>query len=257
MERIGILVTIVAIAIITLIACAPSEEELRRLVSSEIAKLELPQGPPGPQGERGEKGDRGDLGPMGPQGERGEKGDRGDLGIQGPQGERGERGEQGAVGAMGPQGERGEKGDRGDIGPMGPQGERGERGEQGAMGAIGPQGERGEKGEQGAVGPLGPQGEQGEKGDRGDDMVSSNGVLTLKRLIIQEEGDNPQYVVLEKQEGKAARIAIYNNLSELEANLPHTYLAFRSVNGLIYGEWRNSRWNKTCFQAGSTTVRIC
>ena len=98
----------------------PSEEEIRRIVQSEVAKLELPEGG---QGEAG------------PQGERGE---------QGLQGERGEEGAQGDRGQSGPPGEAGPQGDRGQSGPSGEAGGQGERGEQGPQGAAGGQGERGE-----------------------------------------------------------------------------------------------------------------
>ena len=99
--------------LVSLIACAPSDEELRRLVRDEVAKIELPQGPTGPQGPQGEPG---------PQGRQGEQGPQGERGVIGPPGIRGERGAPGEKGEQGERGERGIQGQRGEQGDPGPQG---------------------------------------------------------------------------------------------------------------------------------------
>ena len=86
----------------------PSEEEIRRIVQSEVAKLELPeggQGEAGPQGERGEEGAQGDRGQSGPPGEAGPQGDRGEPGPPGEAGAQGQRGQPGPQGAAGERGE--------------------------------------------------------------------------------------------------------------------------------------------------------
>ena len=103
------IVFVLLAGIIAVIGCSPSpsEEEIRQIVQSEVAKLELPEGERGPLGEAGAQGERGERGPLGEAGAQGERGERGLRGEAGAQGERGERGEQGPQGEAGPQGERG------------------------------------------------------------------------------------------------------------------------------------------------------
>ena len=69
---------------------SPSEEEIRRIVQSEVDRLELPEGE---QGLRGEVGAQGESGEQGPQGEAGPPGERGEQGLRGETGAQGERGE--------------------------------------------------------------------------------------------------------------------------------------------------------------------
>ncbi len=116
------IVFVLLAGIIAVIGCSPSpsEEEIRQIVQSEVAKLELPEGERGSQGEAGAQGEHGARGPLG---EAGAQGARGERGLQGEAGARGERGLQSEAGA---QGERGEQGPQGEAGP---QGERGPQGE--------------------------------------------------------------------------------------------------------------------------------
>ena len=82
--------------LLAVVGCSTStsEEEIRRIVQSEIAEMELPEGERGPQGEPGEQGPRGEAGP---QGERGEQGPQGPRGGQGEGGEQSEPGEASTV----------------------------------------------------------------------------------------------------------------------------------------------------------------
>ena len=139
------IVFVLIAGIFAVVGCSqpPSEEEIRQIVQSEIAKLQLPEGERGPQGGAGSQGERGTQGEAGAQGERGTQGEAGSQGERGPQAEAGPQGERGE---RGPQAEAGSKGERGSQGPeaeAGPQGERGERGPQGEAGAQGERGERG------------------------------------------------------------------------------------------------------------------
>ena len=63
----------------------PDEEAIRRIVQSEVAKLEAPEGQPGAAASQGE---RGQQGPQGEAGLTGEAGPAGEAGPPGPQGER-------------------------------------------------------------------------------------------------------------------------------------------------------------------------
>ena len=52
--KVGFCIVFVLIAgLFAVVGCSPSSEEIRRVVQSEVDKLELPQGP---QGERGPQG---------------------------------------------------------------------------------------------------------------------------------------------------------------------------------------------------------
>ena len=86
----------IALAVIAgmfaVIACQPSEEEIRRIAQTEVAKLEVPEGEAGPQGEAGLQGQRGEQGlpgEPGPPGQRGEAGPQGEPGLPGQRGEPG------------------------------------------------------------------------------------------------------------------------------------------------------------------------
>lgn len=120
-----------------LVACAPTDAEIREMVRVEIAKIDVPKGE---QGERGEPGR---------DGQDGAHGQDGAPGVMGPQGERGPQGEPGRAGI---------DGQDGDTGPQGLPGSTGPQGEQGPRGAPGPSGPRGN------IGPMGPPGPQGEPG---------------------------------------------------------------------------------------------
>ena len=117
-----LIVLILTAGMFAVVGCSPSpsEEEIRRIVQSEVDRLELPEGE---QGLRGEVGAQGESGEQGPQGEAGPPGERGEQGLRGEVGAQGESGEQGPQGEAGPPGERGEQGLRGETGA---QGERGE-----------------------------------------------------------------------------------------------------------------------------------
>ena len=150
--RCGFLTALMLTAVMFAVAgCSQplSEEEIRQIVQSEVAKLELPEGERGPQGEAGPQGERGPQGKAGPQGE---------------QGERGLQGERGPPGEVGPPGERGPQGEAGPQGEQGPQGEPGLQGERGPRGEAGPQGESGPQGE---PGPQAPEREQDPQGPPG------------------------------------------------------------------------------------------
>ena len=71
------------------IGCQPSEEEIRRIAQTEVAKLEVPEGERGQQGPPGEAGPQGERGQQGPRGEAGPPGERGEAGPEGPRGEPG------------------------------------------------------------------------------------------------------------------------------------------------------------------------
>ncbi len=76
---------LVAIATLTLAACAPNldENDIRQIVQTEVAQIEIPEGPPGPQGPRGLDGRQGDPGVPGPAGPPGRQGE---PGVSGPPG---------------------------------------------------------------------------------------------------------------------------------------------------------------------------
>ena len=80
----------IALAVIAgmfaVIACQPSEEEIRRIAQTEVAKIEVPAGEAGPRGERGEPGAQGETGQQGPPGQRGQPGSQGETGQRGQQG---------------------------------------------------------------------------------------------------------------------------------------------------------------------------
>ena len=145
---------ILAIALVG-VACAPSDEQIQRIVKAEVAKLELPPGPAGPRGEVGPRGEQGIAGPAGPRGERGFMGSQGERGIAGPTGPQGARGERGFTGPQGEQGIAGPAGSRGERGEVGPQGERGLPGTRGPQGVRGLPGPKGDKGDPGPQGPPG------------------------------------------------------------------------------------------------------
>ena len=92
--KVGFCIVFVLIAgLFAVVGCSPSSEEIRRVVQSEVDKLELP---PGPQGERGPQGAAAPKGRKVSGGRRAQqppKGPRGERGPQGPQGERGTQGE--------------------------------------------------------------------------------------------------------------------------------------------------------------------
>ena len=104
----------VGLAVLLVIGCGPSDEEIQAMVEEEVArevaKIEVPPGPEGPQGPQGEKGEQGIPGPQGQQGQPGTEGPRG---AEGPRGYPGEQGETGAAGPAGPEGPRGPEGTRG------------------------------------------------------------------------------------------------------------------------------------------------
>ncbi len=87
-----LIVLILTAGMFAVVGCSPSpsEEEIRRIVQSEVDKLELPEGE---QGLRGEVGAQGESGEQGPQGEAGPPGERGEQGLRGETGAQGERGE--------------------------------------------------------------------------------------------------------------------------------------------------------------------
>ena len=97
----------------------PDDEEIRRIVQSEVAKLETAEGQRGEPGAPGPQGPPGDAGAPGPQGEPGAPGDAGPPGPQG---------DPGATGDAGPPGPQGDPGATGDAGPPGPHGERSDQG---------------------------------------------------------------------------------------------------------------------------------
>ena len=92
-------INVLILAMTASVACGgpdatPDEEAIRRIVQSEVAKLEAPEGPNGETGAPGPQGDpgaTGDVGPQGEQGLRGEAGTQGERGERGPQGEPGEQ----------------------------------------------------------------------------------------------------------------------------------------------------------------------
>ena len=89
--KVRLCIVLVLIAgMFAVIGCQPSEEEIRRIVQSEVDKLELPEGE---QGLRGEVGAQGEAGVQGPRGEASAQGEQGPQGEAGPQGERGPQGE--------------------------------------------------------------------------------------------------------------------------------------------------------------------
>ena len=135
--KVRLCIVLVLIAgMFAVIGCQPSEEEIRRIAQTEVAKLEVPEGEQGPQGEAGAQGGRGQAGP---QGEAGPQAERGQAGPQG------EAGAQGGRGQAGPPGEAGAQGERGEQGPPGEAGAQGERGEQGPPGEAGARRGRGER----------------------------------------------------------------------------------------------------------------
>ena len=163
---------------VLLLACSPSDDQVRRIVQSELAKIELPQGPPGPPGLTGPQGLRGDQGPpglTGPQGLQGEQGPPGLTGLTGPQGLRGEQGPPGLTGPQGLQGERG---------PPGPQGINGETGLQGPIGLRGIPGPAGPPGPRGPAGPGGPPGEGVSDDTSG---IKNFDTITVKTLYVLDE----------------------------------------------------------------------
>ena len=87
-----LIVLILTAGMFAVVGCSPSpsEEEIRRIVQSEVDRLELPEGE---QGLRGEVGAQGESGEQGPQGEAGPPGERGEQGLRGETGAQGERGE--------------------------------------------------------------------------------------------------------------------------------------------------------------------
>ena len=85
-----------------LIACKPSEDELREMVTAEILnQSEALRGERGPQGDEGPKGDEGSKGERGPHGTIGREGQPGLTGKRGPTGPEGEIGPQGPIGRTG------------------------------------------------------------------------------------------------------------------------------------------------------------
>ena len=118
----SLLLRTLTLAAIVVLGCAPSDAEIREMVRSEVAKIEVPAGE---QGSPGRIGPAGPQGPVGPAGERGPKGDQGQTGAQG------------VPGVQGPQGPRGEAGSSGEIGPQGPRGAQGPQGPQGVPGPAG------------------------------------------------------------------------------------------------------------------------
>ena len=93
----GVLAFIIAVT-----ACAPSAEEIRRMVQEEVAKIEVPAGPEGEQGVQGVPGPEGQEGPEGKQGDPGEDGEPGQDGAPGQDGEAGKPGPEGKQGPPGP-----------------------------------------------------------------------------------------------------------------------------------------------------------
>ena len=58
--KVGFCIVFVLIAgLFAVVGCSPSAEEIRRVVQSEVAKLELPPGPQGEQGPQGAAAPRG------------------------------------------------------------------------------------------------------------------------------------------------------------------------------------------------------
>ena len=54
--RLQIAMLAVSLLVLAVLACGPTEDDLRELVREEIAELELPRGPEGPQGIQGPEG---------------------------------------------------------------------------------------------------------------------------------------------------------------------------------------------------------
>lgn len=69
------------------VACSPSDLEVRSIVRDELSRLDLPAGPVGPEGPVGPKGPAGPEGSEGPPGSMGPVGVKGDRGEPGPAGE--------------------------------------------------------------------------------------------------------------------------------------------------------------------------
>ncbi len=130
----------IAATVIVLVACGPTDEEVREMVRVEVAKISAPAGPEGPPGETG---DQGPQGVPGLEGGQGPQGTQGPVGSEGSQGERGVQGERGQAGPPGPPGAQGPKGDRGPAGAPGTQGIPGPQGPAGERGKVGPPGEPG------------------------------------------------------------------------------------------------------------------
>lgn len=63
--RLQIAMLAVSLLVLAVLACGPTEDDLRELVREEIAELELPRGPEGPQGIQGPEGLVGLQGPPG------------------------------------------------------------------------------------------------------------------------------------------------------------------------------------------------
>ena len=117
-------INVLILAMTASVACGgpdptPDDEEIRRIVQSEVAKLETAEGQRGEPGAPGPQGPPGDAGAPGPQGEPGAPGDAGPPGPQG---------DPGATGDAGPPGPQGDPGATGDAGPPGPHGERSDQG---------------------------------------------------------------------------------------------------------------------------------
>ena len=216
------------------VACAPSDEEIRRIVQSEIAKIDIPAGPQGERGDQGAAGPAGPQGPVGPQGERGDQGVAGPQGLAGPQGERGDAGVAGPQGLAGPQGERGDPGVAGPQGSVGPQG------------PVGPEGARGDPGVAGPQGPAGPQGERGAPGA----AARLPAVLEVEELIVR--GTGGRYMSLTGGDEDSVEAITWH----YENGRPASIIAGGTVSGMVLSDLNlDGSWTDICIRDGK--IALC
>ena len=228
----ALVLSIVAVAALTLVSCGPSNDEIREIVRDEVNRIDIPAGPPGPAG---------------PRGDRGATGIRGDIGRLGPEGPPGPQGE---AGPQGPGGEAGPKGDPGTAGPPGETGPPGARGETGSQGEVGPRGEagpRGARGETGLPGEQGPEGPPGPEGSFSEVLTS----LEVEELIIRVPGGVGYIIIRGGVGNKVADIRWYDAETD---EIVGEIIAGSSRGMKLSSKSAEGEWTDVCIDGGEITV---